>query len=864
MGVGHGPNCERAETTPKTTAEKEPEAKAEAQAEEKAETSEEPGATIAEMIRLELETVLLSVGACPRFAHKVGSRVEESLRSGLPDENAVIKLLNMLDVGRLPAVAAAIAPEARRLDEELGDLLEEYSSDIMKADLLVKIIEKARNVIEAVVWSRKAAGVQQLVGLVGTAFKKYKSTSAPWHELHPTVTCDGCGRHPIIGPRWKSTVLDDFDFCGACHEKHGAGHAGHPFRRVGAPGSEHGKPLEVQVAGNLTGIPEDVKNQARAQYGRCAVFNMAEDGPNRHSFHPPFRGASGAMVHAHITCDGCDQSPIVGQRFKCKDMDDFDLCSMCYAKWQSLPAFLPQVPSEARFDEIDVTGRPKTNAVTTVIREHAADETVSASAERLVCAFYGDPQRCRGRDVTEEARAILAKGEVLRASNKLFKDPVPNVKKVLFVDLLPEPPAPPQAPEEEPPATPQTAEDEEDESDEDMVKEAEKEASGSGKKQGKKRLRLLKKANKLGVKKLKLEQKRDFYIMKAKELDAELAACASEIERVEAKLADAKDEDPVEVSKPAEPQPTDHLKDSDTPEPEDVDMGAEPGLVIVEGPDGTPIVIPEEFLADALSQCALDVAATEVATENSEEVDSVPEKSEPTPEKESNVSADSWEKPEDLHDLVLSKKCARPGCNFCEHTTQGHGFCCNKCKNGEGHGPACERVEMLEAAAVSEPSEVETNDWEKAEDQFPCKEEEVAASVLASQLYAGKTPLENFWEEPGRMESEYGTLMQQYGIQEVYSLGTPKLGEEVDRKDLKALVLVANEGKEAWPAGTRLRCVAGHDLGVQSMELECNPGEVAEVTLHFDVNHGYTGQSYWAMVAPTGQPFGVLLTICLP
>jgi hypothetical protein len=48
------------------------------------------------------------------------------------------------------------------------------------------------------------------------------------------------------------------------------------------------------------------------------------------------------------------------------------------------------------------------------------------------------------------------------------------------------------------------------------------------------------------------------------------------------------------------------------------------------------------------------------------------------------------------------------------------------------------------------------------------------------------------------------------------------------------------------------------------MELDCQAGEVTEVTLHFDVNRGHSGPSYWAMVAPNGQPFGVLLTLNLP
>merc|ERR1719310_24706 len=69
-----------------------------------------------------------------------------------------------------------------------------------------------------------------------------------------------------------------------------------------------------------------------------------------------------------------------------------------------------------------------------------------------------------------------------------------------------------------------------------------------------------------------------------------------------------------------EPEPA---KDETSEEP-----GAEPNLVLVEDANGETFVIPEELLA-SLSQCAIDAAAAEVATE-----------------KESTVSADSWEKAE--------------------------------------------------------------------------------------------------------------------------------------------------------------------------------------------------------------------------
>ena len=97
-----------------------------------------------------------------------------------------------------------------------------------------------------------------------------------------------------------------------------------------------------------------------------------------------------------------------------------------------------------------------------------------------------------------------------------------------------------------------------------------------------------------------------------------------------------------------EPEPA---KDETSEEP-----GAEPNLVLVEDANGETFVIPEELLA-SLSQCAIDAAAAEVAKEKGvapacdEEMESAygdmeSEKMEPTTEKESTVSADSWEKAE--------------------------------------------------------------------------------------------------------------------------------------------------------------------------------------------------------------------------
>jgi len=70
-------------------------------------------------------------------------------------------------------------------------------------------------------------------------------------ELHEGVTCDGCGAVPIIGPRYKCSVCENFDFCPNCeamkpHE--------HLFIKIRAPGLRPAR--IVTVLGEGTEAPE--------------------------------------------------------------------------------------------------------------------------------------------------------------------------------------------------------------------------------------------------------------------------------------------------------------------------------------------------------------------------------------------------------------------------------------------------------------------------------------------------------------------------------------------------------------------------------------------------------------------------------
>ncbi|KAM0893929.1 hypothetical protein ACQ4PT_024826 [Festuca glaucescens] len=52
------------------------------------------------------------------------------------------------------------------------------------------------------------------LGSCGFASSAYDSITQP--TVHKWIECDGCGMTPIVGPRYKSIVKDDYDLCSAC------------------------------------------------------------------------------------------------------------------------------------------------------------------------------------------------------------------------------------------------------------------------------------------------------------------------------------------------------------------------------------------------------------------------------------------------------------------------------------------------------------------------------------------------------------------------------------------------------------------------------------------------------------------------
>ena len=79
---------------------------------------------------------------------------------------------------------------------------------------------------------------------------------------------------------------------------------------------------------------EDVTEEERLEDQLVnAIINGTVEAPATPSAVPATQPAlpAGPAIHSNVVCDGCNASPIVGDRFKCTVCSDYDLCSACEA-----------------------------------------------------------------------------------------------------------------------------------------------------------------------------------------------------------------------------------------------------------------------------------------------------------------------------------------------------------------------------------------------------------------------------------------------------------------------------------------------------------------------------------------------------
>ena len=142
-----------------------------------------------------------------------------------------------------------------------------------------------------------------------SAMDSFRFATGTKAAVHEGVTCRKCKVSPIVGPRFKCTVRENFDLCETCEASQGAlsgGPAPYPMLKIDHP---------EQAPGTL-----------------IYMFNRRPpDAADREGGRPGRPRLPENVVHRFVSCDRCGMNPIVGPRFKCAVRANFDLCASCEA-----------------------------------------------------------------------------------------------------------------------------------------------------------------------------------------------------------------------------------------------------------------------------------------------------------------------------------------------------------------------------------------------------------------------------------------------------------------------------------------------------------------------------------------------------
>jgi hypothetical protein len=133
---------------------------------------------------------------------------------------------------------------------------------------------------------------------------------------HENVICDGCGKAPIVGSRFKCAVREDYDLCSTCEA---SSQQPYPMVKIYHPD---------QVPAGIMVVVDERRGKKHGN---------------------PFGGPKGApLCHRGIVCDGCNIRNFHGPRFKCTVRTDFDMCEACETKDSHDHVMVKIYPQHAR------------------------------------------------------------------------------------------------------------------------------------------------------------------------------------------------------------------------------------------------------------------------------------------------------------------------------------------------------------------------------------------------------------------------------------------------------------------------------------------------------------------------------------
>ncbi|KAJ3068866.1 hypothetical protein HDU98_008027 [Podochytrium sp. JEL0797] len=169
-----------------------------------------------------------------------------------------------------------------------------------------------------------------------------------WSQIFKTVICDGCEMVGIVGDRFKCLTCPDFDLCAKCRD---AGkHSEHALMEVASLSAGvavvERKRLALKAAKRTVetwggvvchGCSTQGFSGTRFKCLECHDYDLCSTcfSNTADVSHPPAHGFSQldswSAIHKTIYCDACNVRGIVGDRHKCLQCPDYDLCSACVA-----------------------------------------------------------------------------------------------------------------------------------------------------------------------------------------------------------------------------------------------------------------------------------------------------------------------------------------------------------------------------------------------------------------------------------------------------------------------------------------------------------------------------------------------------